>query len=129
MSVVDQIIEKTQFTETIDGLEFRLRLITAEIAARVIGNKVLGLMRAGTSSREVPKAEVERITREYLELCMVSPKLGTVSSPGNDVISLEDLGLYGEKILLVVFERSGFEGLGNLASSSEATEAKTSVVP
>jgi len=51
MSVVQQIIDQTQFEETIDGLNFKLRLVTAEAAASVLGNKVLGLMRAGTSSR------------------------------------------------------------------------------
>jgi len=60
---------------------------------------------------------------------MVSPRLGPESSVDDDVISLEDLGLFGNKILMAVFRKSGFEDLGNLQSSSEATGEKTLVRP
>jgi len=129
MNVVEQIIDKTQFTEVIDDLDFRLRIVTAETAAKVIGNKTLGLMRAGGESKELPPQETARICQGYLEFCMVSPKLGQVSDPEKDTICLEDLGKYAEKILMAIFKRSGFETLGNSAGSSEATGAETSAKP
>jgi hypothetical protein len=129
MSVVDQIIDRAQFVEVIDGLEFKLRIITAESATRVIGNKTLGLAKDSSRSNEITDAETIRITKGYLELCMVSPKLGTESSPEADVVCFEDLGVFADKILLLVFKRSGFETLGNSRSSSEDTQAETSAKP
>jgi len=129
MNVVDQIIDKTQFTEEIDGLEFKLRIITAETAARVIGNKTLGLMRAGSTTGKMSEGETARISKGYLQQCMVSPKLADVSDPESDAICVEDLGDFAEKILMIVFKRSGFETLGNVKSSSEVTEAETSAKP
>lgn len=125
MSIVEQILAKSQFVETIDGLEFRLRVVTAETSARVIGNKVLGMMRSGKAQRDMPQKETDRIARGYLSACMVSPALGDVSSVEDDTISLEDLGTYAGKILAAVFEKSGFDELENLGESSEGTEEES----
>lgn len=129
MNVIDQIIDRTQFTEEIDGLPFRLRTITAEVAQRVIGNKVLGLMRAGSGTKEVSQEDAMRISKGYLEICMVSPKLAETSDADKDEISLADLGAFADKVLLAVFKRSGFESLGNFQSSSEGTGEETSAKP
>ena len=123
MSIVEKIIDETQFVEEIDGLDFVLRKVTAETAATVIGNKVLGMMRGGASSGELPKEETLRITKGYLEVCMVSPKFGEESNAKTDTISFNDLGSFPNKILMAVFRESGFEGLGKNNGSSEDTEA------
>lgn len=123
MSIVGKILAETQFTETIDDLPFVLRIVTAEMAASVIGNKTLGLMRAGTGSKELPKEETLRITKGYLDICMVSPKFGSESSAETDTISFDDLGSLPDKILTAVFKKSGFESLGKSNDSCEDTEA------
>lgn len=122
MSIVGKIVDKTQFTEEIDGLPFILRLITAEQAAVVIGNKMLGLMRAGTTSKDLPQEETIRITKGYLKACMVSPKFDETTDAESDQICLDDLGEYANKVLSIVFERSGFDQLGKSNGSSEDTE-------
>jgi hypothetical protein len=123
MNSVDKILEQTQFKETIDGVEFTLRLITAEMAAMVIGNKTLGMVSGGTA-KDIPQDEIMETVEGYLTACMVSPKMG-YTDPETDTISVDDLGTFAGKILSVVFERSGFERVGNSNGSSEDTEEGT----
>lgn len=117
MSIVGKILAETQFTEEIDGLPFVLRKVTAEIAAQVIGSKVLGLMRGGVSAKELPPEETIRITEGYLERCMISPKFGIKSSVEDDTVCLDDLVGFHEKILIAIFEKSGFDKLGKSDNS------------
>jgi hypothetical protein len=122
MNSVEQILEKTQFSAVIDGVEFTLRLITAEVATMVIGSKVLGLVGPEIKTDEIADVDTLRMIEGYLGACMVSPKLGDASDPEKDTITVEDLGQYAGKILTIVFERSGFERVGNSDISSEDTE-------
>jgi len=122
MNTVEKILERTQFTEEIDGVEFTLRLITAEVAARVLGAKALGLVKAsGGVPKELSEDAIMSTVTKYLEACMVSPKIGEVSDPETDTISMDDLGEFAGKILMIVFRKSGFEGVGNFNGSSEDT--------
>ena len=125
MNSVEQILKVTQFTEVIDGVEFTLRLITAEIAARVIGSKTLGLLGPESKSEDVIPGDALKLIEGYLQACMISPQLGETSDPEADTITLDDLGLFAGKILTVVFEKSGFERLGKSEGFSEDTEEKT----
>ena len=130
MSSVDKILDRTQFTEEIDGIGFVLRLITAQVAAQVINNRVLGLVASGkTPDAEMEPKRIAELTAGYLTACMVSPKIGEVSDPETDTIAITDLGDYGEKILTIVFERSGFESLGNSSNSSGDTGEENSEKP
>lgn len=121
MNTVEQILERTQFTEKIDGVEFTLRLITAEIAARVIGSKTLGLLGPESKPETATAADVVKLTEGYLTACMVSPKLGAASDPESDTVSLDDLGEFATKIMNIVFEKSGFGNVENLEAPSEDT--------
>jgi hypothetical protein len=125
MNSVDKILEQTQYDVTIFGVPFKLRLITAEMAAQVIGNKTLGLVGGGASPENMPVDEIMDTVSGYLGMCMVSPRFGETSDPETDTISLLDLSKFAGEILSDVFKRSGFERVGNSNGSSEDTEEGT----
>jgi hypothetical protein len=103
MSEVQKFIDQTQFTVEVDGIKFRLRKPTPVIGLKVYGVKLLGLIAALNTDNEkrdkyiksTGEGEREKHGREFLRLCMVSPRLGDVTNPDADTITYDDLEASG----------------------------------
>jgi len=125
MSALDQILSKTNFTHDIDGVEFVLRTISAEVSLGIIGTKTLGIIRGSQSKGEMSQEDTIAVLREmmpkYLKAAMVNPRLGDATNIETDTISMDDLGPFAMKVFSVVFERSGYGKLENFPNSSEVT--------
>jgi len=103
MGSVSKILEQSQYTKEIGGVEFVLRRINPAIALKVYGSRLFGLVRAANTPaeakniylQEAADRDHEKHVREMLRLCMVSPQLGDETDADTDTISLEDLELTG----------------------------------
>lgn len=128
MSELSKILEQVHFTETIDGVEFVLRKVSAEMSLTILGIKTLGIVRGAQSEKDIDDDTASGIMSEvmpkYLKAAMVSPKLGDVTNVEADTITVEDLGPFASKIFMVLFERSGYANLGNFPASSEDTKGE-----
>jgi len=96
---INKILEQTRFTFTSDdGTEFVLRKLTAQIAIEAIGPKAFGLIKgqemADKAVEDPDPAENMGLIERYLKVAMVSPRLGTITKPEDNVISFMDLGKY-----------------------------------
>ncbi len=122
-SVVQRILDRSQFVEEIDGAPFTLRKITAEMSLSIMGKRSLGLIRGAGAKGRLPEDEAVELANDlmpkFLKLGMVIPKLGDVTDPENEVICLEDLGGLARKVFDILFERSGYGKLGNFRGSFE----------
>ena len=97
-------------TLTVGGVDFLCRKLTAPVAAKVLGSKVLGIVRGAMEKGSKPANEQENLAviREYLAACMISPALGDETDPDGDVISFEDLGNLGVELFGEIMKESGW---------------------
>lgn len=131
MSATNDILKRVHFVETIDGVDFTLRRISAGAGLRIIGKKALGIVRgAGGAEKELTEADhlelISEMMPKYLKAAMVSPKLGDTTDADNDTISLDDLGEYAIPVFNAVVKGSGFGEARNFTASPEDTTGERS---
>lgn len=94
---VDQILERTTFVETIDGVDYRMRKWNTMMAMELQGERVFGLLEGAESvargvGDDLSPADVLEMVAGYLRVGMVSPRLGDVTDVEADTICIADLG-------------------------------------
>lgn len=118
MGTVAQLLEQTQFTREWDGITFVLCRIETPDWLRVMGPQGFGLIRGAIQEDESQKIEQryseldldkqQEIQREFLRLCMVSPRIGDVTDDDADTIRMDDLpAKYETLIMAAMLEESG----------------------
>lgn len=130
MGSVSKIVEMTQYTKEIGGVDFVLRRINPMIALRVYGKGLFGLVRAANTPVEARSVYLEKTDdaqhqkhiREMLRLCMVSPRLGDVTDGDADTITFDDLDMSGYAAA-VVAELTKTDDLDFSGSCAEGTDS------
>jgi hypothetical protein len=107
MSVVDQVLERTTFVETIDGIDYRLRRWSTMMALAMQGEKVFGLLEGaemvdrGMADPLGPSERIE-VIGGYLKHGMVSPRIGDVTDAEQDTITVQDLGDHALQLMVAI---------------------------
>jgi len=145
LSTVRKVLRRSQFTLTLgkegdqdDPLRtYILRKLTGQLALKIVGTKTFGMVRGAIMEAEKKRSAVPeyvptedeqneeklrtyQIMKCYLEVCMVSPRLGPESTAEADVVAFEDLGGDEEEIFAAILKsREVVEDLENFPQSSE----------
>jgi len=123
MSNVNSILDKNRRTLTVNGTEYVIRIPGAMQFLRALGAGALNISDPDGASGGATGAEVRQleIAEAVLRLVMVSPKLGDVTDPESDTISLDDLGPDADVLLAEVDKIVGGDVEGFRQSSEAAT--------
>ena len=94
---VSEILNKNQFTVTLDGMDFVLRRIKGYMALEALGPDAMAMLSEGGEESPWDKLNYKKqiaFMKSYLQVAMVSPALGEKTDEENDTITFNDLGEY-----------------------------------
>jgi len=126
MSAVEKLMERNHRVVDLDGIEYRVHKMTAQLGLEAFGPGALMVVEEGGDRRvEWDKSvtgEGAELMRKVLKVAMISPRLGTVDDPVIDTVTWLTLGDHAPRLYTAVMGVE-VEKAGNFPDSSEVQKA------